>query len=287
MDTLVQSVDHFIPEVRSLLANFDFIPQWRLDDIMISYATEGGGVGPHFDYYDVFLIQLSGSREWKIGQHCDQNTKLRNHPDLKLLESFKQTNVEQLNQGDMIYIPAGLAHWGTATSSDCITASIGFRAPSYQDLVYASALDISNQYPEHLRYSDTKIQQLDSYCLDNLGQDIFEDIYRNLDKKHFIKSLRTSFAKEVTMPRHEELFYPVDIKLNDVIENLSRLQKHSNARFAYISKGSSVILFVNGHEIETNLATALAICHSDYNTNKEIDMDVVAELVRAGFLLLQ
>ncbi|MBK8289148.1 MAG: hypothetical protein IPK95_11375 [Cellvibrionales bacterium] len=123
---LVQSVDQWIPEIQALLAQFDFLPRWRLDDIMISYATDGGGVGPHFDYYDVFLLQASGKRRWQVGQRCDENSALRDNDKIKLLKDFHTEADYTLATGDMLYLPAGVAHWGTAVGDDCITISIGF-----------------------------------------------------------------------------------------------------------------------------------------------------------------
>ncbi len=85
---LVQGLDQWFEEVRALFHYFDFLPQWRLEDIMASYAPKGGGVGPHFDYYDVFLIQVSGSREWKLGQQCDEKSELQSNDQVKLLQAF-------------------------------------------------------------------------------------------------------------------------------------------------------------------------------------------------------
>ncbi|MCL4161307.1 UNVERIFIED_CONTAM: hypothetical protein GTU68_000497, partial [Idotea baltica] len=127
---LVQGLDQWNDRAAQLLNQFSFLPQWRLEDIMASYAPLGGGVGPHFDFYDVFLIQASGSREWQLGQRCDHSTQLQDNDEVKLLAAFDCKDTHQVHAGDMLYIPAGMAHWGTATSDDCITLSVGFRAPS-------------------------------------------------------------------------------------------------------------------------------------------------------------
>src|SRR5690606_11456768 len=124
---LVQSVDCFLTEVSLLLDYFDFLPAWRLEDIMISYAAKGGSVGPHFDQYDVFLVQASGSRRWQIGQRCDGSTLLLPHDDLKLLADFQVQEELVLEAGDVLYLPPDLAHWGIAESDDCITWSVGLR----------------------------------------------------------------------------------------------------------------------------------------------------------------
>jgi 50S ribosomal protein L16 3-hydroxylase len=132
---LVQSVDCFLTEVSTLLDHFNFLPAWRLEDIMISYASRGGSVGPHFDRYDVFLIQASGQRRWKIGDHCDPHTPLQENDQLKLISNMPVRDEYVLNPGDVLYLPPGVAHWGIAEDSDCITWSVGFRAPSPVDVL--------------------------------------------------------------------------------------------------------------------------------------------------------
>lgn len=132
---LVQSVDHYLTEVSLLLDSFDFLPAWRLEDIMISHAANGGGVGPHHDPYDVFLVQASGTREWRLGQHCDEHTPLLPHASLKLLKDFQQSESHLLQPGDVLYLPPGLAHWGIARSNDCTTWSVGFRTPDLYEML--------------------------------------------------------------------------------------------------------------------------------------------------------
>ncbi len=95
---LVQAVDHYVPDVAALIEPFRFIPNWRIDDVMVSYATDGGGVGPHFDQYDVFLIQGSGRRRWQLGGHCDEKSELLPHHDLRLLAELKRPPNGSANQ---------------------------------------------------------------------------------------------------------------------------------------------------------------------------------------------
>ena len=159
---LVQAVDHWEPEVRSLLEPFRFIPDWRLDDIMISYAVDGGGVGPHYDNYDVFLLQGQGQRSWKIGQQCDDNSPLIDHSQLRLLANFDEQDGWVLNPGDMLYLPPCLAHLGEAVGNDCITLSIGFRAPSHGDILREFSEFAAHSLPESRRYSDPDIKMQNS-----------------------------------------------------------------------------------------------------------------------------
>lgn len=132
---LVQSVNHYLPEATELLQQFDFIPHARLDDLMVSYAPDGGGVGPHFDSYDVFLLQGQGKRLWRISEQSDLS--LVDGAPLRILKNFATEQEWLLEAGDMLYLPPQLAHWGIAVSDgtqDCMTYSIGFRAPKHQEL---------------------------------------------------------------------------------------------------------------------------------------------------------
>jgi len=128
---LVQGVNHYLPEAAELLQHFAFIPHARLDDLMVSYAPKGGGVGPHFDSYDVFLLQGSGHRRWQISAQADRS--LIAGAPLRILRDFRVEQEWVLEAGDMLYLPPHYAHNGIA-EDDCMTYSIGFRTPAYQEL---------------------------------------------------------------------------------------------------------------------------------------------------------
>lgn len=132
---LVQSVNHHLPEAAQLLQQFNFVPHARLDDLMVSYAPDGGGVGPHFDSYDVFLLQGQGKRLWRISEQTD--LEIIEGAPLRILKRFDTAQEWLVESGDMLYLPPHLAHWGIAVSDgneDCMTYSIGFRAPKHQEL---------------------------------------------------------------------------------------------------------------------------------------------------------
>ena len=131
---LVQSVDHYLPSVGALKSLVDFLPSWRFDDVMVSFASAGGGVGPHYDNYDVFLLQGQGSRRWQLGGMCSGEEPLAPAPGLRVLDAFDTRADYILEPGDVLYVPPGLAHWGTACEP-CMTYSLGFRAPRLNDLV--------------------------------------------------------------------------------------------------------------------------------------------------------
>jgi 50S ribosomal protein L16 3-hydroxylase len=128
---LVQGVDLHVDSARELLSRFRFVPDARLDDLMVSYATDGGGVGPHFDSYDVFLLQVHGRRRWKIGRMNDAT--LQPGLPLKILANFQPEEEWVLEPGDMLYLPPRWAHDGVA-EGECMTCSIGFRAPAKEEV---------------------------------------------------------------------------------------------------------------------------------------------------------
>lgn len=151
---LVQRVDHWVPELAELCAAFRFLPRWRLEDIMVSYATDGGNVGPHFDQYDVFLVQGQGQRRWQLGGHCNHTSALLPHTDLSLMADFQATDEYLLEAGDILYIPPGVAHWGIAEGGDCITLSVGFRAPSQVEMLADFADHFASVDSQSRRYRD-------------------------------------------------------------------------------------------------------------------------------------
>ena len=152
---LVQGVNHFLPQAAELLKRFDFIPHARLDDLMVSYAPKGGGVGPHFDIYDVFLLQGYGHRRWQISTQQDR-TLIEGAP-LRVLKDFKVEQEWVLAPGDMLYLPPQCAHNGIA-EDDCMTYSIGFRTPWYQELAEQFLVYLQDRIEIPGTYSDPDLK---------------------------------------------------------------------------------------------------------------------------------
>ena len=142
---LVQGVDLHNDAVHALLQQFRFVPEARLDDLMVSYASDGGGVGPHFDSYDVFLLQAHGRRRWRIGRQKDLS--LRDDIPLKVLAQFEPEEEFVLEPGDMLYLPPRYAHDGIA-EGECMTYSIGFRAPARAELAQELLVRLSEDAAE-------------------------------------------------------------------------------------------------------------------------------------------
>ncbi len=143
---LVQGVDLHSDAIHDLMNRFRFIPDARLDDLMISYASDGGGVGPHFDNYDVFLLQAHGRRRWRIGRQ--QDLSLKPNMPVKILANFQPEQEFVLEPGDMLYLPPHYAHDGVAVGSDCMTYSIGFRSPKAGELVQELLQRLAEDAPE-------------------------------------------------------------------------------------------------------------------------------------------
>lgn len=152
---LVHDVNHFYPCARDLLLKFRFIPYARLDDLMISYASKGGGIGPHIDSYDVFLLQGQGAKRWQISSQ--QDTRLIEDVPLKILREFVPEQEWVLKSGDILYLPPNYAHHGMA-ENDCMTYSIGFRAPSHQELMVQFLVYMQDRIKADGWYKDPDMQ---------------------------------------------------------------------------------------------------------------------------------
>jgi len=151
---LVTDVDKHLPELQAWLDPFRIAPDWRLDDLMISYAPDGASVGAHVDAYDVFLLQASGTRRWSIDARDGVTHEQVADGDLRLVERFTPTDTWDLQPGDVLYLPPGVPHHGIAIGDDCMTWSIGFRAPRHADVVQFIAEAIAERLGD-VRLTDT------------------------------------------------------------------------------------------------------------------------------------
>jgi 50S ribosomal protein L16 3-hydroxylase len=151
----VQSLNHLLPEADALLSHFNFVPHARLDDLMVSYAVPGGSVGPHFDSYDVFLLQGQGHRRWQISTQTD--LALLDDAPMKILRRFEAEDEWVLGPGDMLYLPPHVAHYGVAEDA-CMTYSIGFRAPTTEELAQGFLMHLQDTLALEGRYADPDLR---------------------------------------------------------------------------------------------------------------------------------
>ncbi|MDM9594834.1 cupin domain-containing protein [Pseudomonas guariconensis] len=244
---LVQAVDQFVPEVAELLEHFRFLPSWRIDDVMVSFAAPGGSVGPHFDNYDVFLLQGHGKRNWKVGQMCDSDSPLLEHTDLRILAEFEQSSEWTLEPGDMLYLPPRLAHYGVA-EDDCLTYSVGFRAPSAAEVLTHFTDFLSQFLPDEERYSDADAQpaadphQIQHDALDRLKALLAEHMGDE-------RLLLTWFGQFMTEPRYPELVTGEELSEEDLIDSLEQgaiLIRNPSARMAWSEVDDNLLLFASG-----------------------------------------
>lgn len=200
---LVQGVNHVLPGAQELLAQFAFIPYARLDDLMVSYAPPGGGVGPHFDSYDVFLLQGEGRRRWRISSQRD----LALVPDapLKILSRFRAGREWTLSAGDMLYLPPRCAHDGVALDA-CITYSIGFRAPSAQDLCGRFLEFLQDRLDAPGLYADPQLKPTRHPAL--INQQMTQGLIRLLEGARWKRSDLLQFIGEDLSTPKSHVVYP-------------------------------------------------------------------------------
>ena len=295
---LVQAVDHFVPAVADLIAPFRFIPNWRIDDVMVSIAADQGGVGPHFDQYDVFLIQGHGQRKWQIGGQCDEASALRPHDDLRLLDEFTVEEEWILDPGDILYIPPGIAHNGIAVGDNCMTYSIGFRAPSRSELIAHWADRILDGLDNDDRYADPDLVhqdnpgEIDPAAIDRLHAMVTEGLS---DRAAFARW----FGEFSSTPKYPEIDWrperPIDG--NEVRTKLAQgvpLQRNSASRFAYVKEEDDTVrLFVDGMSFACRGATtafAITLAGKDWveldpGSQQPLEtVELITQLINQGSL---
>lgn len=290
---LVQDVDKWDADVAALLDHFQFLPSWRIDDIMISFAAPGGSVGPHVDQYDVFLLQAYGQRQWQINSDPKADDSYREDAELKILKKFTPDYDWVLNPGDMLYLPPGVGHHGEAVNR-CMTFSIGMRAPSKAELLDDFSMGLTAKMDESDRYRDSILSvqkspsEIDAAALTQV-RELIRTMATQSDRQinewfgNFITRYRS--AGDISAP-------PKQIKFLQALNQLdggAKLIRHPFARFAWCKNGRSALLFTHGEMIGLSASSAQKIC--DF---KEIDQmrwsgmaqdarDAIANLYAQGF----
>ena len=294
---LVQDMDKWDGDVRQLIAAFDFLPRWRVDDVMISFATPGGSVGPHIDQYDVFLLQAQGQRRWEIDTNPSADKTFRKNTELKLLETFNASITWTLQTGDMLYLPPGVPHHGEALDA-CMTFSLGMRAPSHAELLNDWADGLFERVSEDVRYSDKDLTAAkDSGEIDAATCERVLGIFKqNVPDSNAAAAL--FFGRFVTTYRNsmEISAPPKTPKPEKVLEQLSKgalLEPHPFARWAWCKAGREAILFVQGysfsttHIVASSLARAVTMNAKAFAEIPLSERGLIFELIERGYLVLQ
>lgn len=265
---LVQDVDKQVPAAQDLLDAFSFLPRWRMDDLMVSYAPDQGSVGPHLDAYDVFLVQAQGHRRWRISTQPYDDADLIPDLDIRVLKHFEAEEEWLLAPGDVLYLPPGVAHWGIAEGDDCMTCSVGFRSPNQQELAADWFEHLLDKADDQRRYQDP------ARLTPNLGGEIpeqaFDQIRQLLETfKHWTDhDLTAWFGRYITEPKPHLLPEPPDCPLQDdelatgLADGLC-LRAHPQARLAFVvSAEGKPQVFADGQQhAVANLTPGLrALC---------------------------
>jgi len=260
---LVQDVDKWDADVRALLPRFGFLPSWRIDDVMISYAVDGGSVGAHVDQYDVFLLQGLGRRRWAISTDANAPKAFRDDAEIKLLREFAPTHEWVLDPGDMLYLPPGVPHHGIAIG-ECLTYSIGMRAPSRAELLVDFAETFAAEWPEDERFGDADLSPANGDG--EIDYAAFERVLRAMPwlRVGDAAAFRAWFASYVTRYRSTLTAVPrarkiTDTELARAVAADAEVMRNPWSRVAWFRAGRDARLFVAGAEFVCSVAFARLI----------------------------
>jgi 50S ribosomal protein L16 3-hydroxylase len=284
---LVQAVDHWVPDAAELMAQFDFIPRWRLDDLMVSYAVDGGGVGPHYDNYDVFLIQAAGQRRWEIGGEFNSDSPRRSDAPVMILPDWEAEQSWVLEPGDMLYVPPRLGHSGIAVGDDCMTYSVGFRAPSHAEIMRHFTDFVGECLSSELRYSDPDLKPQANSA--RIGDDAIERVRGVL--AHYInddKLLGEWFGRFMTEPKYPDLDRTPDDSVTEeslrtFLQSGGSLSRTEGARLAWRCTDEGCQLFADGAVYQgpqAQQALFSGICDSGgLDLGEDADLDLAISLL--------
>jgi 50S ribosomal protein L16 3-hydroxylase len=245
---LVQDVNRYLPELAGLMDCFRFVPDWRLDDIMVSYAPEHGSVGAHIDNYDVFLLQGMGRRRWQINTAAVTEHDIIPGLDLRILKTFDAEQEWVLEPGDMLYLPPRVQHYGVALD-DCMTYSIGFHAPERSELLADLAGWLAQHAPSNPRYADSDQSlpehagEIDTAALTRVRALIGMSSLGDSELAQWFGSFTTGNGQA----------WAVEKSFHDCLpywQQQAYIERNPASRFAYARQDNALLLFING-QIET------------------------------------
>jgi 50S ribosomal protein L16 3-hydroxylase len=278
---LVSECEKWLPELQQLLECFEFIPKWRIDDLMISYAPDGGSVGPHVDEYDVFLIQAYGRRQWSIQHDLIDTAEIIPDIDLAIMTDFNADESWTLEPGDVLYLPPKIPHHGIAVGDGCMTYSVGFRAPTVGHIFDSFLLEASDRGLTDQRYYDHPFGRLDDSAEINAR-----------DIKHF-KALVTDTLKQSAGLWPDIVGKMLsDATLSEDVETIPcenfdqagnyLWQKHPDAKLFYFLDQEFIHLYHNGQvsrlvRSPENLDIIRILCHAELIPVADFSMETSKE----------
>ncbi|TDK22496.1 cupin domain-containing protein [Luteimonas aestuarii] len=293
---LVQDVDKWDADVRALLDRFDFLPRWRIDDIMVSFAATGGSVGAHVDQYDVFLLQAQGRRQWQIDAGPNPSSGFRDDAELKLLRAFSPTHDWVLEPGDMLYLPPGVPHHGVALDP-CLTFSVGMRAPSSAELIGDWLDTLLADADDSVRYHDPGLvppkdpNEIDAAAMARVVEALNALRMRDPDRLgdwfgRFITQYRSVEVSSGEAPRPR-----IEVEW-DLAQRGGTLERHPFSRSAWRAGNDGARLYVAGMEYAMpardarRLAAAARIDGALYASLSQAARDATFDLYHAGHYVL-
>ncbi len=277
---LVSDIEKWFPDACRLMNWFPFIKNWRFDDLMMSFAPKGASVGAHTDHYDVFLVQVKGTRQWSYDDKpLDNEQEWLANSELAVIDGYEPQHTVKLNPGDILYLPPEIPHHGISTSDDCITCSIGLRAPAESELLMAVIETATQDMPAHQRFKD---------AIQSVQQDA-------IISEHEINYLRQALQSlsQLNDQKLAEYFgqYVTGYRLLDDAINYETYTGKTDwkrspfAVFAYHPiSAHETLLFINGEQFNVSKAFALSLCNEtqfkrpfDHNElfNELIELQVI------------
>jgi len=296
---LVNDVEKHLPELAWIVDRFRFIPEWRIDDLMISYAPVGGSVGPHMDLYDVFILQADGHRRWHINsQPVSADNQVSGTP-LRIQKDFVAEHEYLLEPGDIIYIPPGVSHFGVATD-DCMSYSIGFRATSHGDLLNDFIGFITQDLDTSLTYRDADLRtQAHSNEITDAAIERVIDIFSNYlqpdhpQLKRWFGRFVSDSKADITLPENEPVD-SYDTLQQQLIQQTASLSRHPACRYAFIRQQDHALLYVDGEEYLASTVFAETLCDERnpdlkalISSASDADKDILLTLYNSGRLQLR
>jgi len=279
---LVQGVDLHVQSAHALLQQFRFVPDARMDDLMVSFATDQGGVGPHFDHYDVFLLQAHGRRRWRIGRQKDFT--LQADVPLKILSHFEPEEEFVLEPGDMLYLPPKWAHDGVA-QGECMTYSIGFRSPQQDELareIFLRMSDAPDEAPKEVVYKDPKQPAITRPG--EIPADLY-DFAREALKKALAEplALERALGEYMSDPKQNVWFAPAeDFGMIEGVELNRRTRMLYDAKHIFIN-GESYLAGGKDAKLMQQLADARRLTRREVQQFSDDALELLSSWVDAGW----